>query len=172
MLAHGSCRPVIAGTNFLIRSSAFSECGWMPEYTLTEDYALGMELKMRKWQVRRQLHGAMLHTPRHCSLSSVSSSPLQSCQWTGTSLQDVRPQTTAFAFPRDITVLTPSCTFAQCRYVPEYLAVGEAPEQVRNCFQQRSRWCKGHYQVIFSRQHCPLLQRRLSFLMKARCFPL
>ena len=25
----------------------------MPEYTLTEDYALGMELKMRKWQVRR-----------------------------------------------------------------------------------------------------------------------
>ena len=29
-----------------------------------------------------------------------------------------------------------------CRYVEEYLAVGEAPEQVRNCFQQRSRWCK------------------------------
>ena len=25
----------------------------MPEYTLTEDYALGMELKMRQWQVRR-----------------------------------------------------------------------------------------------------------------------
>lgn len=69
----------LAGTNFLIRSKAFSECGWSPEYTLTEDYALGMELKMREWQ---------------------------------------------------------------CRYVPEYLAVGEAPEQVRNCFQQRSRWCK------------------------------
>ncbi len=49
-------------------------------YTLTEDYALGMELKKRKWQ---------------------------------------------------------------CRYVNEYLAVGEAPEQVRNCFQQRSRWAKG-----------------------------
>ena len=62
-----------------------------------------------------------------------------------------------------------ACTIAlQCRYVPEYLAVGEAPEQVRNCFQQRSRWCKGHYQVIFSRRHCPLLQRRLSFLMKVR----
>ena len=29
-----------------------------------------------------------------------------------------------------------------CRYVEEYLAIGEAPEQVRNCFQQRSRWCK------------------------------
>ena len=30
----------------------------------------------------------------------------------------------------------------KCRYVEEYLAVGEAPEQVRNCFQQRSRWAK------------------------------
>ena len=46
-LTHSLC----AGTNFLIRSNAFNECGWMPEYTLTEDYALGMELKMRQWQV-------------------------------------------------------------------------------------------------------------------------
>lgn len=53
--------------------------GWSPTYTLTEDYALGMELTMAKWQ---------------------------------------------------------------CRYVEQYLAVGEAPEQLRNCFQQRSRWCK------------------------------
>lgn len=29
-----------------------------------------------------------------------------------------------------------------CCYVEDYLAVGEAPEQIRNCFQQRSRWCK------------------------------
>ena len=68
-----------SGTNFLIRSSAFEECGWSPEYTLTEDYALGMELTKRKWR---------------------------------------------------------------CRYVEEYLAIGEAPEEVRNCFQQRSRWAK------------------------------
>jgi len=68
-----------AGTNFLIRSAAFREAGWSPEYTLTEDYALGMALKMNKWK---------------------------------------------------------------CRYVEEYLAVGEAPEEVRNCFQQRSRWTK------------------------------
>ncbi len=68
-----------AGTNFLIRSNAFEECGWSPEYTLTEDYALGMELTKRKWK---------------------------------------------------------------CRYVEEYLAIGEAPEEVRNCFQQRSRWAK------------------------------
>ncbi|CAL5228455.1 g11593 [Coccomyxa viridis] len=91
------------GTNFLIRSAAFREAGWSPEYTLTEDYALGMVLKMNKWK---------------------------------------------------------------CRYVEEYLAVGEAPEEVRNCFQQRSRWTKGHFQIMFSRQHCPLLQRRLSLFMR------
>ena len=68
-----------AGTNFLTRAEAFRQGGWSPEYTLTEDYALGMELMMRKWK---------------------------------------------------------------CRYVEEYLAVGEAPSQLRNCFQQRSRWAK------------------------------
>ncbi len=30
----------------------------------------------------------------------------------------------------------------QCRYMREFLAVGEAPIGVRNCFQQKSRWCK------------------------------
>jgi cellulose synthase/poly-beta-1,6-N-acetylglucosamine synthase-like glycosyltransferase len=29
-----------------------------------------------------------------------------------------------------------------CRYVEQYLAVGEAPDNVRQAFQQRSRWCK------------------------------
>jgi cellulose synthase/poly-beta-1,6-N-acetylglucosamine synthase-like glycosyltransferase len=33
------------------------------------------------------------------------------------------------------------------RYLPEVLAIGEAPETVRNIFQQRSRWCKGHFQA-------------------------
>ena len=70
-----------AGTNFLTRAVAFREAGWSPEYTLTEDYALGMELTRLKWQ---------------------------------------------------------------CRYVAEYLAIGEAPHETRNCFQQRSRWCKVH----------------------------
>jgi len=46
-------------------------------------------------------------------------------------------------------------------YVDEYLAVGEAPEQLRNCFQQRSRWCKGHFQIILSSEHCPLFQTDL-----------
>ena len=55
------------------------EVGGLPQYTLTEDFAMGMELKMLGWQ---------------------------------------------------------------CRYVRENLAVGEAPTEIRNCFQQRSRWIK------------------------------
>ena len=80
MQTYSVCASVLwSGTNFLIRANAFKQAGWSPEYTLTEDYMLGMVLKQQKWH---------------------------------------------------------------CRYVEEYLAVGEAPEQVRNCFQQRSRWCK------------------------------
>ncbi len=93
------CRSHVAGTNFLTRSIAFEQAGWSPEYTLTEDYALGMELRKRKWK---------------------------------------------------------------CRYVEEYLAVGEAPEQVRNCFQQRSRWAKVR---IFSSSpmliHCSIGQDKV-----------
>ncbi len=32
-------------------------------------------------------------------------------------------------------------------YLMTYLAVGEAPDEARNVFQQRSRWTKGHYQA-------------------------
>ena len=49
----------------------------------------------------------------------------------------------------------------------EYLAIGEAPDQIRNCYQQRSRWCKGHFQIIFNKQHCPLTQSKLSVLTPA-----
>ncbi|KAL3150937.1 hypothetical protein ABBQ32_000684 [Trebouxia sp. C0010 RCD-2024] len=91
------------GTNFLTRSAAFEQAGWSPEYTLTEDYALGMELTKRKWY---------------------------------------------------------------CRYVEEYLAIGEAPEQVRNCFQQRSRWCKGHFQIVLNNEHSPLFQKDLSWFQR------
>ncbi len=63
----------------MVRAAALKEVGGSPTYTLTEDFALGMALKMHGWH---------------------------------------------------------------CRYVQEYLAIGEAPDQVRNCYQQRSRWCK------------------------------
>ena len=69
-----------------MRAAAFREAGWSPEFTLTEDYALGMLLKMNKWQ---------------------------------------------------------------CRYLEEYVAVGEAPDNVRQAFQQRSRWCKVRGGCIF-----------------------
>ena len=48
----------------------------------------------------------------------------------------------------------------ECRYVQQYNAIGEAPDEVRQCFQQRSRWCKGHFQTFWSEQ-CPLVGRRL-----------
>ena len=51
--------------------------------------------------------------------------------------------------------------FSPTSYVQEYLAVGEAPDQVRNCFQQRSRWTKGHFQIIFNPRRNPLFQRGL-----------
>ena len=40
------------GTNFLCRAAAYKDAGWSPEYTLTEDFALGMELKKKKWECR------------------------------------------------------------------------------------------------------------------------
>ena len=90
------------GTNFCIRAEPLRDCGFFPTYTITEDYALGMELKKRN-----------------------------------------------------------------CRavYLNEYLAVGEAPDEVRNIFRQRSRWCKGQMQVLFSR-HCPFFDFGLSLSMR------
>jgi cellulose synthase/poly-beta-1,6-N-acetylglucosamine synthase-like glycosyltransferase len=67
------------GTNFCIRAKELARVGWFPEYTITEDYALSMELKMAG---------------------------------------------------------------VRGRYLSEYLAVGEAPTEVRNVCRQRSRWTK------------------------------
>ena len=93
---------VCTGTNLVLRSGALTGVGGFPADTVTEDYLLGMELKMAGWEAR---------------------------------------------------------------YLSEYLAVGEAPED-GSLFRQRSRWCKGHLQALFSRTHCPLLQGRLSFLQR------
>jgi hypothetical protein len=77
-------------------------CGWFPDYTITEDYALGMELKTRGYRAT---------------------------------------------------------------YLMLYLAEGEAPEEIRNVFRQRSRWNKGHFQVFFSGRS-PLLNMRLPFFQR------
>jgi endoglucanase len=52
-----------------------------------------------------------------------------------------------------------------CRYVPQYLAIGEAPQDTRQAFQQRSRWCKGHFQTFWSRS-CPLFDARLTLFQR------
>eukprot|EP01023_Acetabularia_acetabulum_P045661 TRINITY_DN463_c0_g1_i1.p1 TRINITY_DN463_c0_g1~~TRINITY_DN463_c0_g1_i1.p1 ORF type:complete len:1207 (+),score=229.86 TRINITY_DN463_c0_g1_i1:181-3801(+) len=91
-----------SGTNMLLRSRALKNVGWFPTNTLTEDWSLGMEFKVKGWEGR---------------------------------------------------------------YVKAYLCMGEAPLEVRNAFQQRSRWCKGHFQIFFTRQ-CPLLNTNLSLFMR------
>ncbi len=50
-------------------------------------------------------------------------------------------------------------------YLMLYLAEGEAPEEIRNVFRQRSRWNKGHFQVFFSFKS-PLLNMRLPFFQR------
>ncbi|GFH21739.1 uncharacterized protein HaLaN_19101, partial [Haematococcus lacustris] len=50
-------------------------------------------------------------------------------------------------------------------YLNDYIAVGEAPEEIRNVFRQRSRWTKGHFQVFFSNK-CPLLNFELPFFQR------
>jgi len=50
-------------------------------------------------------------------------------------------------------------------YLNEYLAIGEAPEEIRNIFRQRSRWCKGQMQVLFS-SYCPLFDTGLTLGMR------
>ncbi len=35
------------GTNFLLRAEAWRQCDGFPTYTLTEDFALGLELTLR-----------------------------------------------------------------------------------------------------------------------------
>jgi len=92
---------VCTGTNLVLRADALMAVGGFPTSTVTEDYLLGMNLKMAGHRAR---------------------------------------------------------------YIPEYLAVGEAPED-GSVFRQRSRWCKGHLQALFSRD-CPAFQSKLSLVQK------
>jgi cellulose synthase/poly-beta-1,6-N-acetylglucosamine synthase-like glycosyltransferase len=43
--------------------------------------------------------------------------------------------------------LPPQARGYTATYLMLYLATGEAPEEIRNVFRQRSRWTKGHFQV-------------------------
>lgn len=103
------------GTNFCIRVRSLAHAGWFPEYTITEDYALGMELKSRGYKVRRaavrpvlwvasQVRGTICSAPQ-CPFICVTV-PFQMCP----------------TAPAPI----------QATYLMEYLAMGEAPDEIRN----------------------------------------
>lgn len=107
------------------------QAGWFPEWTLTEDFALGIELKKLNWQCRCVVGRVVA-----CRIRVHS----RLCAWEKLAAQSrsARPI---------LTCLFASPPVPPLSYVNEYLAIGEAPEEVRNCFQQRSRWAKGHFQV-------------------------
>lgn len=54
------------------------------------------------------------------------------------------------------------------RYHPEHLAVGEAPEDLRQIFQQRSRWAKGTIQILIKDN--PLYNTRLNWMQRLSFF--
>ena len=37
------------GTNFMLRAEAWQEVDGFPEHTITEDFAMGIELTLRRW---------------------------------------------------------------------------------------------------------------------------
>ena len=59
-----------------------------------------------------------------------------------------------------------ACSSAETHSSAYPCAAGEAPDGIRNCFQQRSRWTKGHFQIIMNRKYCPLTRRRLDWLSR------
>jgi len=50
------------------------------------------------------------------------------------------------------------------RYHAEILAIGEAPEDLRQIFQQRSRWCKGSLQIVL--QNRTLTNPKLTWIQR------
>ena len=65
------------GTNFMVRAAALKEVGGSPTYTLTEDFALGMALKMYGWHCRYvQVRATAAATPPgFFSLSGLPARP-------------------------------------------------------------------------------------------------
>lgn len=59
------------------------------------------------------------------------------------------------------------------RYVPEYSAIGEAPEEICDAVDAHYRHSRGYFQTFWSHQ-CPLLQRDLGLFYRlmyaSRCF--
>ncbi|KAJ9506235.1 hypothetical protein QJQ45_014216, partial [Haematococcus lacustris] len=133
------------GTNFCIRARALAHCGWFPEYTITEDYALGMELKSRGYKAT--------YLNDYIAVGEVGT----------TAAPDAPPCTACtVAASHQYAVGTPCLSSGQPLHLTAYL---QAPEEIRNVFRQRSRWTKGHFQVFFSAK-CPLLNFELPFFQR------
>jgi cellulose synthase/poly-beta-1,6-N-acetylglucosamine synthase-like glycosyltransferase len=62
--------------------------------------------------------------------------------------------------------LTALRTAWRCRYVQEYCVIGEAPMDLRSAFQQRYRWCEGHFETFFNSETCPLINPGLDLLYR------
>ena len=123
------------GTNFLARARALVEVGGSPTWTLTEDFALGMEMKRAGWHCR--------YVAEYLAIGEAPDAVRREGAREG-----------AGRAARALESLSPTLPH------PSLLC------QVRNCYQQRSRWCKGHFQIFFSAAHCPLLQKGLSPFMR------
>eukprot|EP00127_Corallochytrium_limacisporum_P004765 Clim_evm4s173 gene=Clim_evmTU4s173 len=51
-------------------------------------------------------------------------------------------------------------------YTGEYLAVGISPTTLSDVFRQRSRWCKGTFQMIFDRHNSPFVAKGLKMTQR------
>jgi hypothetical protein len=71
----------------------------------------------------------------HCRLQAI---------WLSTPLSESAPSPCSLPYPPH-PAPTPPHSFVNA--AAEYLAVGEAPDEIRNVCRQRSRWTKGHMQV-------------------------
>lgn len=133
-----------------MRSKAFMEVGGSPTYTLTEDFALGMELKKYEWQCRyvqvkpcailNTIDGFQIVTSCHLSLLAPSKS--LACAASDVLRMPKMSRICCCQYVKCAATVNFLPTLTSCAHAQEYLAVGEAPDQIRNCFQQRSRWTK------------------------------
>jgi hypothetical protein len=140
------------GTNFALRANALAHCGWFPTYTITEDFALGAlpcpALPCTPSPPPTSRVGG------YCSPSHNSARLPPSYTPDPHALARHQPRLPAPA----LTGIELKRLGYQAVYLKEYLAYGEAPEEMRNIFRQRSRWCKGQMQVgERAGQPCPPL---------------
>lgn len=141
-----------AGTNFCIRANALQKVGWFPTRTITEVGVSGRGGRSC---------GACISRRRHCHCTFLYPHPPR----VPSPPDHVPPCTQDYTLGMEL-----KAAGLKGAYLAEYLAVGEAPSQLgsslRALFRQRSRWCKGHWQVFCTPDMCPLIRWRLPFFQR------